>query len=684
MNKLFIFVLTLFFAFRLISAPISLEQAYIAANTFLKKNNLISDKSKLVRFNFNDKADSLLYIFNFDNKGFIIIAGDDNVIPVLGYSNESVFSGKDLPDSFLAMLESFIQQISYVRENSIMADKQIEEEWNMLLNGAYMPTKGYSVSQLLTCLWDQDFPYNFLCPNDNEGPGNRVYAGCVATAMAMVMYYYRYPVQPTGSHGYYSSYGYLSVDFSQSHYNYEQMPYKVSSVNYDAAKLQYDCGVAVDMMYSPHGSGAYMHDALNAMKQYFGYNQGATLEFKDNHSENEWINLLKSQLNAGYPMAYAGFDASSGHAFVCDGYVDNMFHFNWGWSGSFNGYFYINNLNPAYNFSTGQQAFINCYPAAATYPASCGNFQMTSNSGSLQIGHGLSGYLNNQNCSWLIEPQDSVEYIVVEFRYLRTEQENDVVTIHQGVDASAPIIGTYSGINDNFSVQVPGNRVFVTFSSNGSVTGNGFHADYYVYTPSFCSILDIRNDSAGIVNDGSNSYNYSNNSICRWRIEPENAAGIMINFSEFDLEQDYDFLTFYQYPSYVQVASFSGNTIPQSFFINSPRAMVVFKANESVTKSGFTFSYNGVATGIDESENASMFVFKNSANFPVVSISHFPADYYSLKMTDITGRVLYKSKMTFYGGNNQIEIPFSPEHGGLYLISIESEKISRTLKYFAK
>lgn len=685
MNKILSFALLLLWTLSIAAAPVSREQAQIAALNFLKHQKLIGEKTKLEAYSFGQKSQTPeFYIFNYDDSGFIIVAGDDASTPILGFSDESVFSGDNMPPSLAAMLNGFSQQITYIREHSIQANLSIAADWNLVLIGYSSIDKGYSVNQLLTCLWDQGSPYNALCPYDPAGPGDRVYAGCVATAMAMTMYYYRYPVHPTGYHSYYSDYGTLSVDYSQSNYNYEQMPYRLTSANYDAAKIQYDCGVAVDMMYSPDGSGAYMNDALNAMKEHFGYNPAATLEHKDDYTETDWINLLKAQLNAGHPMPYAGYDVSAGHAFVCDGYNNDMFHFNWGWSGSYNGYFYISNLNPGYNFSIGQQAFINCYPAAVSYPLACGNYQMNSRSGSLHVGHGLSGYTNNQNCTWLIQPSDSVEYITVEFQYLRTEQVNDVVTIYQGTDATAPVFGTYSGISGDFSVVVPGNRVFVSFQSNSTITNGGFHADYYSYTPPFCSILDIRSDSAGIVNDGSNNYAYNNNTVCRWRIEPENASGIMIDFTEFNLEQSSDMLYFYQYPSYILVDSLSGNAVPQSFFINSPKTMVVFKTNEANTENGFTFNYNGVATGLDEYKNASIYLSVDANNFPTLNISNFPEGLYSIELNDITGRSLYESKNELSSDSQRIKIPFIPENSGLYLITLKGNNLSRTLKYFAR
>jgi hypothetical protein len=230
------------------------------------------------------------------------------------------------------------------------------------------------VDPLIPCTWDQGAHYNMLCPEDTDGPGGRVYAGCVATAMSMVMYHFRYPDKGQGQSGYHSDYGYLHVDFSQSDYNWNEMPTRLLGKNFPVAKLMYDCGVAVDMMYSPNGSGAYMDDAAYAMHAYFKYSPSLSLVYRDDYSFSAWTNLLKNQLDQGYPLMYAGFGSNGpGHAFVCDGYDSgNMFHFNWGWSGAYNGFYLMDYLTPGgYSFSNWQQAVINCFPSDNSYPYGC-------------------------------------------------------------------------------------------------------------------------------------------------------------------------------------------------------------------------------------------------------------------------------------------------------------------------
>ncbi len=667
------------------AALVSREQAYVVAQHFLMANDVHA-----VEFTLNDafpgqenKAlQSGFYVFNISAGGFIIISSDDAAYPVLGYSTEGSFGQETMPPAFAGMLEGFTEQISIIKSTGMQANSETAMAWKMLSEGQSYKTKSTSVAPLLHCLWDQGGPYNALCPQDPAGPGGRVYAGCVATAMAMNMYYFRYPEQPQGTHGYQSAYGNLYVDYSQSHYNYEQMPYQLTYYNYDGAKIQYDCGVAVDMMYSPNGSGAYMDDALNAMKEHFGYNPSATLEYKDNYTEQNWKTLLKSQLDLGYPLIYAGYDTDAGHAFVCDGYDSNdMFHFNWGWSGSYNGYYYIFNLNPGYNFSIGQQAFINCYPASVSFPQACGNYTMTSRSGSMVAGSGPSGYLNNQQCSWLIAPIDSVSYIKISFRYFSTESAQDVLTIYSGTDASAPVAGTYSGSTLPSELTIQGNHAYITFSSNSSVTDKGFHADYYGNVPQYCTILQVLSDSAGTVYDGSGQYQYANNATCRWKIMPEGAAGILFEFSDFSLEDGMDFLHFFEYPSEIQVASFTGNMLPQSLYIASEQVMVLFRSDESNPDAGFRFNYRGLATGDAEWDDLSLFVYSNAIHNPVVSMQGFPQGTSLITVHDLAGRKMFETEVKQNGTPLEIEIPLQHSNSGMYLIDVRHESFYRVMKF---
>ena len=299
------------------------------------------------------------YVFDFGSQ-FVMVSADTRVIPVLGYSTESSFGIDNMPENIRRFLDDYTQQIAYALQHLTDADCETNvTKWEQWYSGnvPVMATMS-GVGPLLQTTWNQNSPYNSLCPTDANGPGGHAYAGCVATAMAQIIRYWQYPVHGTGSHNYtannsgngYGDYGTQSVNFAAATYNYSLMPVSLSTsspaaqIN-EVAKLMYHCGVAVDMMYGGNSSGAFASDAADGFRNYYGFS-GATVKHKSAYSSNSWITLIKGELDNLRPVFYDGH-GSGGHAFVCDGYDDqNYFHFNWGWSGSSNGYFLLSNLTP--------------------------------------------------------------------------------------------------------------------------------------------------------------------------------------------------------------------------------------------------------------------------------------------------------------------------------------------------
>jgi hypothetical protein len=222
----------------------------------------------------------------------------------------------------------------------------------------------------------------------------------VATAMAQVMKFWNYPTTGTGFHSYnHSKYGTLNANFGSTTYNWANMPNQLTSSSSSEQKtavatLMYHCGVSVDMDYDVSangGSGAYVisstppktHCAEYALKTYFGYKSTLQGIQKNDYTQTQWINLLKTELDASRPVLYAGF-GDGGHCFIADGYNNNnYFHFNWGWSGSCDGYFALNALNPesggigsgAGTYNNGQQAVIGIEPIEP--PDGTNNFNLT-------------------------------------------------------------------------------------------------------------------------------------------------------------------------------------------------------------------------------------------------------------------------------------------------------------------
>lgn len=312
------------------------------------------------------KTTDAYYVFNIGQTGFVIVSADDSFRPIIGYSDEGAFPTENPSPEMMYYLNDLSMGRKAALRSSIEADEQVKAEWNALMNqGTMAPRNGNRSSfYLLKTKWNQDFPYNKFCPT---GPGGRCYAGCVATAMSQVMNYWQHPTHGYGSHSFVDyTYGELSADFSTAEYRFDLMPNSIDNMspveNIDAIALfMYHCGISVNMMYSPDGSGAYSQDVPEAVLKYFGYTNRCRLHSRNNYSLEEFQAMLKDQFDMGWPCYYSGQDTGDGggHAFVCDGYDENdMFHFNWGWSGSGDGFFVIDGLNVSSYAFNGDQAFI--------------------------------------------------------------------------------------------------------------------------------------------------------------------------------------------------------------------------------------------------------------------------------------------------------------------------------------
>ena len=183
--------------------------------------------------------------------------------------------------------------------------------------------------------------------------------------MSQVMKYWDHPLKGSGSHSYNYEGQTLTANFGETTYDWDNMPLTITNSSpqeqIDAvAYFMYHCGVAVDMMYSASGSGAYSEDVPDAVLMYFGYSNKARLRARDSYSLEEWQAMLKDTFDQGWPVYYSGNSSSAGHAFVCDGYDDNdLFHFNWGWGGSSNGWFVVDEID----YNSGADAIFNYVPA---------------------------------------------------------------------------------------------------------------------------------------------------------------------------------------------------------------------------------------------------------------------------------------------------------------------------------
>ena len=278
------------------------------------------------------------YVFNNDAGGFVIIAGDDAVNPVLGYASTGSFDAKSLPDGLKDLLASYNRQIVAIG-NTAKANQ----------------AKTFVGQKLLsTAKWNQTTPFNKYIP------GNYV-AGCVATAGAIVMKHHGFPSRGKGSHSYVWNGQSLSANFEHD-YDWTGMPAYYDGTNSDAfdgvARLMADLGVAVEMNYTRDGSGASLYSLAEAMKTYFGYSKYTRLTSIDYVGAEGWSDKLRAEIDANRPVLYSATDANGGggHAFVIDGYQNDAFSVNWGWGGYCDGFYVMGALDPkGNNGETGEQ-----------------------------------------------------------------------------------------------------------------------------------------------------------------------------------------------------------------------------------------------------------------------------------------------------------------------------------------
>lgn len=314
------------------------------------------------------------YVFNNDAGGFVIIAGDDAVTPVLGYTSTGSFDAENLPDGLKDLLKSYERQIAALGDNYVA---------NQTATRA-----AFTGEKLLkTAEWNQMAPFNKYTPNNYV-------TGCVATAGAIVMKHHGYPAKGTGSHSYTWNGKTWTANFEHD-YDWASMPAKYDGTNdadFDGvARLMADLGVAVEMQYNKDGSGAYIGNLVTALQKYYGYSKLSHLMAIEDVGAEAWNGRLREEIDANRPVLYAASDpAGGGHAFVIDGYKDESFSVNWGWGGYCDGFYKIGALNPESagkptgdKYNVGQSAVFGMEPSDGTEKVSGMGF--LTNVGELQM-----------------------------------------------------------------------------------------------------------------------------------------------------------------------------------------------------------------------------------------------------------------------------------------------------------
>lgn len=338
-QKLFLLLNILLVATTVLAAPVDTDVALRKALAFMS--------SRLAAARGGQQTEQTLqlatiadggcyYVFNVGtDNGFVIVSGDDRTPDILGYSDSGSFSAHDIPAAFKFMLQVYASQMK-----SITVDNQLTSQ-----------TVKSSISPMLTTFWDQGYPYNDQCPTIN---GDRTETGCVATAMAQLMNYHKWPKAQSGSVPGYTTEGYYPMAVSSlpsTVFDWNNMPNICTDAwsGAEVAKLMQYCATAVRTDFGVKtrgGSGAYLSDLTKALKNYFDYDEEAQFISLKNYDLDTWIEMIYSELVSSRPVVLGGQSSTMGHAFICDGYDNGFFHINWGWSGEYNGYFRLSLLDP--------------------------------------------------------------------------------------------------------------------------------------------------------------------------------------------------------------------------------------------------------------------------------------------------------------------------------------------------
>ncbi|NQU88719.1 MAG: C10 family peptidase, partial [Mariniphaga sp.] len=642
-----------------------------------------------------DGIQNFYYVFHVNKGGFVIVPADDCLSPVLGYSFKHNFVADNQPPNVKWWFGQFEEQVRYVRQKKLTPEIKTADQWAYYLNDGFelnKPVKSSkAVEPLLTTEWDQGWPYNYYCPETPAGgSGGHTWVGCVATAIAQITYYWRWPDHGQGYTSYipmsHPEYCIQSADFENTWYCYNGMVDHPTTVNLAIAEYSYHIAVAFHMNFAPGGSAPTTSDSTG----YFLKFLPEDWYYRDNMSVEEWKTLLMNTLDTHFPIYYAGNPTSgAGHAFVCDGYQDeDYYHFNLGWGGQSNGYYTIDNIQ---GFNYDQEIIPNLYPDSLqfTYPQYCSGMDTClSFEGSITDGSGpIHNYLNNTQASWLIDPQteeDSVTNITITMKRFDIYNDGDRLSIYDGEDNTAPLLAELSGNTLPDPIVSNGNKVFIEFITDGQNTAPGFYLNYFCEQPEWCSGMTQLTAPSATFEDGSGSFYYYNSTTCLWTIVPGINDPLTLHFNYFDTEEENDLLMIFDYETQELLAEISGTYEDPPAPVTSPsgKMFITFTTNKNTRANGWEAWYD-INSGIYE--NKSNYEFSISPN-PVTSDLNIRFALKSetkvnIQILNVIGQKqarIFEGKLT--SGHHSISSNLSHLSKGIYFIKLQTENGITTKK----
>lgn len=363
-NRLLLFAGSLLIPIVVMAGPRSFQQAKAIAEKQAALLGVTIDQKAMTKARKQGSKGEITlsqesyYVFpNANSKGFTIVSGDDRLPEIVGYSSQGSYDENNLPEGFISFMKAYQNLYNKVNLGDAEALKNLAEikAWRNKKNASAASTS--AVAPLLGNIeWDQTSPYNNMCPKYDSV--HVAATGCVATAMAQVMAYYKYPKQLKADiPGYVNRWNGIPMEIptitrEEGVYDWDNMLPKynkeanATQQQKDAvAKLMYHCGAAVQMNYGLESAAAV---SATKLAKYFGYDADLMMDLsRSSFTLDKWMQIIDTELAAGRPVLYGGQASDGGHQFICDGKDgEGLYHINWGWSGSQNGYFDLSLLNP--------------------------------------------------------------------------------------------------------------------------------------------------------------------------------------------------------------------------------------------------------------------------------------------------------------------------------------------------
>lgn len=735
---------------------IPVEDAMRASKNFLSERVGATKAGQmeltLVNTEYSAEGTPVTYRFSVGDKGFMIVSATDLANPVLAYSLESNFETGTGADIYT---ERYAKQLSYLMGNPSAA-LSTRNDWSHYLAADFKPyaVKGNPcVEPLVTTRWTQEQFYNQYCPYNPQNTyaeDHRTPVGCVALTMANILYYYRYPEHGYGVLSYipkeYNDDGELiytyprqTVNYSQATYDYDAMTDQLGSYDGELAKLIYHCGVSVRMGYGWDGSGSQSEYALGALQDHYFFSDNAQfINVSDVVPADSlmylWVNKAKNELDARRPLFFSGrSNAAGGHAWIVDGYTTigdaTYFHVNWGWAGSSNGYYLINNQVTSsygnFNESGSNTMMTSLMPdsAAIAKPAESSK-RVTSSFGTISDGAGNMKYAPNSNRRWVIACPDATAY-KFQFSKLKVKNGDKVIIYNGGTEASGikqqysgnylmaacsdytnitgGEHGDYTGEPLPGSVTVNADSVLVVFTSTAnSETDYGFVLKYEAtsFNKSACTDKTYTDQCMLLTdkpNNATNDDTYRASNICEYTLNLKYTDRLVYAFPKFDLREG-DFVDIYYNKSNSSssrelLARYDINTPPtQTYTADIPlfnvsgaptsRIIVRFATDNKLQGTGFELQYYGIHTGISDFNNVEVSMYPNPAtNYVNVEVTADDAQEFSAKVVNMMGKTVYTDVFGHNGGTELYQIPVNDLAKGVYFLHLNSSNGSHVQKF---